>query len=577
MATLNIEGKRVTVSDDFLKLSPEQQQATVEEIARSMNLGQTDAPDKPERGLWDKVVDNVVGRDDGVESPGEKLGTMIRGGTAAVSRGMADVPALPANLAQLAVMGVEKAFGMEKPSAASRALSALPDTREMLASVPVIGPESEFKAPGKVGEYISTAGEFAGGAGLAAGPGAMVRYGAIPGVASEAAGQATAGTSYEPYARAAAALAAPSVSLGLEGTLRRAITPNPGIDPVRKQLAGVLDDAGIPITAGQRTGAENLRLVEGSTSRGQQVMADQADEFTRAALAQIGVNAKRATPEVLKAADDGIGAVFEAVTRGVQGIPEPSVLTKMSKALEVYRNTAPKGQVVGIFNEVNKALVRSFRSRNPIPMKNLLDWRSQVSRMTVSPDPANRAAARVALDALDGAIDNGLRAAGRPDAIGQLNTARSQWRDFLAIESAASRAGEGTALGILSPSNIRNAVVLQGKRSYTQGTRGGLADLSRAAEGVMKPLPTVNAGGARVIQGLPTLTGGGIGASAGAAVGGPAGAAIGGALGAAAPGMLANQMMRPTVQRYLANQLVGSGPSLSTQKMRGLLPGLLSQ
>ncbi|RWN47371.1 MAG: hypothetical protein EOS03_13575 [Mesorhizobium sp.] len=36
MTILNIGGKRVTVSDDFLKLSPEQQSATVEEIAGSM-------------------------------------------------------------------------------------------------------------------------------------------------------------------------------------------------------------------------------------------------------------------------------------------------------------------------------------------------------------------------------------------------------------------------------------------------------------------------------------------------------------------------------------------------------------
>ncbi|RWK79629.1 MAG: hypothetical protein EOR51_12010 [Mesorhizobium sp.] len=36
MTTLNIGGKRVTVSDDFLKLSPEQQNATVEEIAGKM-------------------------------------------------------------------------------------------------------------------------------------------------------------------------------------------------------------------------------------------------------------------------------------------------------------------------------------------------------------------------------------------------------------------------------------------------------------------------------------------------------------------------------------------------------------
>ena len=35
MATLNIDGRRVKVDDSFLSLSPEQQNATVEEIAAS--------------------------------------------------------------------------------------------------------------------------------------------------------------------------------------------------------------------------------------------------------------------------------------------------------------------------------------------------------------------------------------------------------------------------------------------------------------------------------------------------------------------------------------------------------------
>lgn len=39
MTTLNIGGKRVKVSDDFLRLSPEQQNATVDEIARSLGGG----------------------------------------------------------------------------------------------------------------------------------------------------------------------------------------------------------------------------------------------------------------------------------------------------------------------------------------------------------------------------------------------------------------------------------------------------------------------------------------------------------------------------------------------------------
>ena len=166
------------------------------------------APAEPERTLGQTLYENIIGSGE-VDTPGERLGQYIRGGTAAVARGIADVPALPANLAQLGAMGVEKALGMEEPSMVSRGLAALPDTREMLGAVPVIGPESRYQAPGTVGEYISTAGEFAGGAGASAGPRTMLKYGVTPGVASEAAGQVTEGTAAEPYARFAAGLFAP--------------------------------------------------------------------------------------------------------------------------------------------------------------------------------------------------------------------------------------------------------------------------------------------------------------------------------------------------------------------------------
>lgn len=71
------------------------------------------------------------------------------------------------------------------------------------------------------GEYAKTVGEFVPAA--AAGGGNMltnvVKYGVIPGVASEAAGQATEGTKFEPYARIGGALLAP---LATEGLLRGA-------------------------------------------------------------------------------------------------------------------------------------------------------------------------------------------------------------------------------------------------------------------------------------------------------------------------------------------------------------------
>jgi hypothetical protein len=162
----------------------------------------------PERTFGQTIYENVIGSGE-PDTFGEKLGQYIRGGTAAVARGMADAPALPVNVAQLGAMGVEKLFGMEDPSMVSRALDRLPDTRDMLGAVPVLGPESRYKAPGKVGEFLSTGGEFSGGAGLMSGAKAMLKYGLAPGLASEAAGQATEGTAAEPYARVAAGLFAP--------------------------------------------------------------------------------------------------------------------------------------------------------------------------------------------------------------------------------------------------------------------------------------------------------------------------------------------------------------------------------
>ena len=41
MATLNINGRRVKVDDSFLSLSPEQQNATVDEIAQSLGAQQS--------------------------------------------------------------------------------------------------------------------------------------------------------------------------------------------------------------------------------------------------------------------------------------------------------------------------------------------------------------------------------------------------------------------------------------------------------------------------------------------------------------------------------------------------------
>lgn len=63
MTTINIGGKQVTVSDDFLKLSPEQQNATVDEIAGKMGNSKVDPSTMQPAGVPTYVPPGVDGYD----------------------------------------------------------------------------------------------------------------------------------------------------------------------------------------------------------------------------------------------------------------------------------------------------------------------------------------------------------------------------------------------------------------------------------------------------------------------------------------------------------------------------------
>lgn len=571
---------------------PDVMQAQAQQYMGGAQPAPTEAQPAPQGGgLLNTVYENIIGSGE-ADTPGERFGQTLnemgRAGAAGVARGvagLADIPGMivggASNLASAGLerVGADPTFirGMQM-GLEGQPMGTGDRAREGIGAI--TGGASEYQSPTTAGQFAGTVGEFLPGAMLGGGSSLAsnaLRYGVLPGVASEAAGQLTEGTAAEPYARAAAAIGAPLGAAAIEKGVRRAITPLPGIDAERLKLTKVLDDFGVPVTAGQRTGSETLRRIEGSTARGAQMMDDQAEAFTAAALKSIGVDAKRATPDVIEEASRKIGGVFNSVTKGVDVAPDAPLLTKMSDALREYRELAPSAEVAPIFSNINKELVKAFRGQNSIPATTLNSWRSQLSKLTTSNSAATREAAKVALEAVDESLTKSLTALGRADDVARLSEARGQWRNLLAIEGAASRAGESTASGLLSPSVLRNEVVRQGRTGYTRGTRGGLADLTRAAEGVIKPLPTVQAGGARNINLLPTMASSGAGGAIGGMVGGPVGAVVGGSLGAAAPQVGANMAMSPAIQRYLANQAVGAGGDIFDPNVIRATGGLLAQ
>lgn len=525
---------------------------------------QAPTPPAPEGGAWDKFRqttfgENVIGYGE-ADTPGEKVGQYVRGTTAAVARGIADVPALPANLLQLVALGVEKATGMDG-SMVSRGLNALPDTRDMLSSVPVIGQESEYKAPGKIGEFLSTGGEFAGGSGLMMGPKAIMKYGFAPGIASEGAGQATEGTALEPYARTAAALA---TSVGLSAlTKPKAFTSTvPGADPIRVGQANVLTERGVSPSVGQATGSELLRKAEGSL----QATGRQLDDFSAAAMKTIGSPSTRATPEALVAAEKAIVKSMDDAVQGVNVIPSPQNALDAAKVAADYVQRVPAGLLTPRVRGIAEEIARVAKSKTEIPLSQIKEWRSDIGRFTVSPDAATREAGHALRATLDDITDTALRMSGKADNIANLSAARTKYQNYLAIRDVASRSGSGSAVGIVSPQRLQSAVTrIQGRSKYAKGQGTDLADLARSGSAVLDSAPTVAPGAARNISQLTPGLLGGLGYLTG---GLPAAIAL-----AAAPKIGRGALLSGPMQRMLASP--GSALMDATKGMAGMSPGLI--
>ena len=543
-------------------------------IARAQAAGGTPAPDAEPESLYDRfrqtrLGENLIGYGE-VDTRGERLGEFIRGATAATARGLADVPAIPANLAQLGVMGVEKVLGMEEPSAASRALASLPDTRDMLASVPMIGAESQYVAPGTAGEYIATAGEFAGGGGgvsrltnmarnralsSGANAGDIVRYGVVPGVASEAAGQLTEGTALEPYARTGAALGASLLAAPRAGAFAG--------QSESARMANVLEAAGVRnVTAGQALGNRRLMGAEGRL----QATPQQIDDFTASTMRQLGSAERLATPTNLVAIESRLVREMADATAGITIRPSINQANKAVQLAADYAERVPMGnltpRVRGIAEEI-RALAVSGKS---VPLTRLREYRSDIGNLTISSDAATRQAAHALRTLIDDLTDTALRAANRTDDIEKLARAREGYRNFIAVRDAASRAGaEG---GTLSPQQLNQSLIrAQGREAYATGRTTGMGDFTRSGAAVLRQAPAVPAGGIRTSQGLGASTGGAIGAL----VGGTPGALIGGTAGVALPAVGQAAMRSNAMQTLLRNLY-----QLPRQSVP-MLPGLLSQ
>jgi hypothetical protein len=416
-----------------------------------------------------------------------------------------------------------------------------------------------YKPQTTAGKFAKTVGEFLPGSLI--GPGGIasrLATGATAAVGSEAAGQATEGSSFEPYARIGGALAGGI----LPSMAARAVTPMPAQQAARQPFLQTLEAEGVPLTAGQRSGSEALRYAEstlgnapGSGGRAARTMEAQGEAFTSAVLRRAGINANRATPDVIDAGFTRIGQQFDdlASRNALQG--DRALGNALANVSREYQSVVNPAQRVPIIDETIRDIGEAIAANGGILQGQAYQaLRSRLDRLQRgSSDNQLSEALRGIRTALDNAMERTI-AVTNPADMGAWREARNQYRNMLVVEKAATGAGENAAQGLISPSQLRNAVTQQGRRAYARG-QGDFADLARAGEAVMKPLPQSGTQPRALVAALPMMAGGGIGSMFGGPAGAGLGALAGHAAGMAAPGLAGRALMSGPFQAYLGNQV----------------------
>lgn len=407
------------------------------------------------------------------------------------------------------------------------------------------------------GQYAKTITEFAANPISYVGPGGafMKAVQALSaGAGSEFAGGLFSDRDGEPYARIVGAVTgalAPRAAM-------RAITPLP--IPQNKQASiDILAGEGVTPTAGQQSGSKSLRYMEGELGdtpfAGGAATREQeriGREYTNAVLARVGERWRpnERITDVVDRAHVRNGQMFDNLASRTNSAYDNQYINDLLTARNEYEHlftnplTAP---IVGnILRHETNQLVRN-------PSMDGATYRALRSRLERGRRGTRDPELQQFYATVRQAADDLVERQATPELAQAWRETRNQYRNLLVLDRVATAAGQEAAQGNISPAHLRSATIgTQGRRNYARG-QGDFADLARAGEDVLTPLPqsgTAPRSQAHRLAGLFA----GLGGAGGYAVGDVPTAIYGATAGAGVPAVMGRALMSRPVQGYLRNQ-----------------------
>ena len=287
--------------------------------------------------------------------------------------------------------------------------------------------------------------------------------------------------------------------------------------------------------------------VPGSGKRGAQMMEAQAEQFTSAALRRAGIDAPRATPEVIDSAFTRIGSKFDDMVEQSVIKFDDSLSKKVQAAANDYAGFQAKALQSPVVSRIADEISDLSKNSAFFMGERYQTWRSSIERAARgASDPYLKEALREIKIALDDAVEKSLPTQVR----GEWAKARKEYRNMLVIEKAATSAGEAAASGLITPAQLRLAAKSQGVRSHARN-KGEFDELAKAGVAIMSKLPQSGTTPRAIASNIGKVVLGS--AAGGATVGGPEGAAGGAIAPYLLQAIIGRGIMSKRGQQYLGN------------------------
>lgn len=457
-----------------------------------------------------------------------------------MGRGVASIPGFAGDVQQLARMapfapkrsmldGLLEKAGLSKDLPTSEdtikaASSLLPKPQRTLSDL-VTGKEHvpflEYKPQTTAGQYAQKIGEFIpnifGGEGNIAAKG--LRYAVAPAVASKLAEDAAQGTGYEGLASAAGAVAG-GIGGGLvrqPGQAAKAARPaGRGVfsqDPAIARHVKTLEDAGVTLSAGDRTGKKALQWLEdaaGKVPLGRDLKEEGRSQLNEAMFKKAGVNShldkdtKQFTPETWIGGDTNFKNWYDAINSQSHVKFDPAFNNALGALEKNYHDwTNATGPTKGVTNEFEKLRdigVNGGRLDGPDAQL----WRSKLVDIRKGLNP--KTAEHEAIDGMVKLLDSSLEANTPAHLQGARQKVNRAYSNYKLLEEAAKATGSNK--GFISPAIARGLAARKNNFAYQRGT-SDVGELAKAAEVVMKDKPSSGTA-ERSMAGMALSTAGGL-------------------------------------------------------------------